>query len=113
MDSKNFAIGVLSTTSAILLVGVVVVITRPQPVIAAGMSASGGEYIMSVGTSAQVDEEFLYVVDVPARKMLVYRFDGNRSVIEIVQGIDLGELRPDAGNQPGRQNQPPGRSGQP
>jgi len=93
VDSKNFAIGVLSTTAAILLVGVIVVTTRPQPTIAAGMTAVGGDYILTVGTGTQLDEEFVYVVAVSAQKMLVYRFDGNRSEIEIVQGIDLSEFR--------------------
>jgi len=113
MDSKNFLIGLLSTTAAILLVGVVVVLTRPTPVIAAGMTASGGDYILTVGTGTQIDEEYVYVVDTSSQKMLVYRFDGNRGVIEIISGVDLGILRQGAGNAPGGQNPPPGRSRQP
>jgi hypothetical protein len=113
MDSRNFVIGLLSTTAAILLVGVVVVMTRPTPALAAGMTTSGGDYILTVGTGTPLDEEFVYVVDTAAHKMLAYRFDANRGSIEIIQGVDLSELRQGAGNAPGGQNPPPGRSRQP
>ena len=113
MDSRNFVIGLLSTTASILLVGVVVIMTRSAPVLAAGMTASGGDYILTVGTGTQIDEEFVYVVDNSAQKMLAYRFEVNRGVIEIIQGFDLSELRQGAGNPPGGQNPPPGRSRQP
>jgi hypothetical protein len=113
MDSRNFLIGLLSTTATILLVGVVVVMTRPAPTIAAGMTASGGDYILTVGTSTQIDEEFVYVVDTSAQTMLAYRFDGNRGEIEVVQGVDLSVLRAGSGNAPGGQTPPPGRGRQP
>jgi hypothetical protein len=100
MDQRNFAIGVLSTTAVILLVGVVMVASRPSPVEAAGMTATGGDYIVSVGTSSQTDEEYVYVVDVPSQKMLVYRFDANRGNVDIVQAVDLSKLRDDAAPAP-------------
>jgi len=93
MDQKNFAIGVLSTTAAIMLVGLILVTTSPVPVAASGMTVSGGDYILTVGTTPQTDQEFLYLIDVPLQKMLVYRFDANRSAVEIVQGIDLSVFR--------------------
>ncbi len=107
MDQRNFAIGVLSTTAAIMLVGLVLVTTRPTQVSAAGMTATGGDYIMSVGTTPQTDEEYLFVVDVPMQKMVVYRFDANKSIVDLIQGIDLSEFRKPAGQAaPGK---PPGR----
>ena len=106
-------IGLLSTTATILLVGVVVVMTRPAPALAAGMTASGGDYIITVGTGTQIDEEFVYVVDTSAHKMLAYRFDGNRGSLEIISGVDLSVPRQGAGNAPAGQNPPQGRSRQP
>lgn len=106
MDQKNFAIGVLSTTAAIMLVGVALVTSRPAPVMAAGMTATGGDYIISVGTSPQTDEEYVYVVDVPSQKMVVYRFDANKAVVDVVQAIDLSQFRQGTPPPPG---QPGGR----
>ena len=103
MDQKNFAIGVLSTTAVIMLVGLAVIATRPEPAHAAGMTATGGDYIMSVGTTPQTDEEYLYVVDVPAQKMIAYRFDVNKGAVDMVQAIDLAVLRQPPGQpQPGK-----------
>lgn len=109
MDQKNFAIGVLSTTAAIMLVGLVLISTRPEPAYAAGMTATGGDYIMSVGTTPQTDEEYLYVVDGPAQKMIVYRFDANKAVVDVIQSIDLAQFRqgtPPPPGQPGGKRQP-------
>ena len=93
MDSRNFAIGVLSTTATILLVGVILVHSRSNEAIADGMTSSGGGYIVTVGNLTQHDEELVYLVDGATDKMVVYRFDGNRRQIELVQGVDLAELK--------------------
>lgn len=109
MDQKNFTIGVLSTTAAILLVGVVLVASRPSPVLAAGMTATGGDFIITVGTSPQTDEEYVYVLEVPSQKMLVYRFDANRGTVDIVQALDLSQFRqgtPPPAGQPGGRRTP-------
>ena len=92
MNSRNFAIGVLSTTATILLVGVVLLYSRPDDVRADGMTASGGGYVVTVGSLTQNDEELVYVIDATTDKMIAYRFDGNRRLIELVQGVDLAEL---------------------
>ena len=102
MDQKNFVIGVLSTTAAVMLVGLILVTMPPAPVSAAGMTATGGDYIMTVGTTPQTDQEYLYVLDVPLQKLIIYRFDANRSVVEIVQGIDLSVFRQTPAPSPGR-----------
>lgn len=108
MDSKNFAIGVLSITAVILLVGVLVIGAQPSPVLAAGMTASGGEYILTVGVSSSVDEELLYVIDTQTNRLAMYRFDSVRPQIELLQGLELNELR-DAAKPGGQPNQPPGK----
>lgn len=93
MDSRNFTIGVLSTTAAILLVGVVIVQSQPQGAWASGMTASGGKYVLTVGRDISGDQELVYVIDTGTQRMGVYRFNANRQQIELVQGIELDKLR--------------------
>jgi hypothetical protein len=100
MDRKDLAIGILSTTAAILLVGLVLVEVQPKPAFGDGMTVSGGGYTMTVGRVGPADEELVYVLDHAAEKMASYRFNFQRSQIEIVQGTDLGQLRR-PGAQPG------------
>ena len=106
MDNRNFAIGVLSTTAVVLLVGLVVVHSRPQPVMADGMTILAGDYSMTVGALTQVDEDWLYVIDNPEKKLISYRFNTTSGEIEVVQGIDLGEIR-DMAEKRGSGKEPP------
>lgn len=96
MDKKNFTIGVLSTTAVIMLVGLIVIQTRPAPVLASGMTSAGRDYILTVGsvqTSARSIEEVLYVIDAAQMRLAVYDFDPVRKQIELIQGIELTEMR--------------------
>jgi hypothetical protein len=97
MDSKNFAIGVLSTTAVILFVGLLVVQSRPEPAYAFGMNAQGGDYLLTTG-QMQPAEELLYVIDAASQKMLVYRFDINTRQIIRASGEDLDKLRQRTGD---------------
>ncbi len=106
MSAKDLAIGILSTTAAILLVGLLIINTLPGLAYASGMTEMGGDYVLSVGTAITADEELIYIVDAPTEKMVVYRFDGGRGRIEIAQGIDLRPLREAAA---GQQPQPRGQ----
>ena len=67
------------------------------------MGAAGDDYVMTVGLSTSTDEELLYVIDVRSSRMVVYRFNTNRLQIELVQGIDLAQLR-DRGHKPSTGN---------
>lgn len=107
MDSKNFAIGVLSTTAMVLLVGLIVIQSRPAPVRADGMTAQGGDYVMTVGALNQRDEDLVYIIDAPAEKMIAYRFDAGTRRIEIVQGADLAQMR--SAVAPAKKKQSPAR----
>lgn len=93
MDSKNFAIGILSTTAVILLVGLLLLNGDPAPAWGSGMTTDAGDYVLSVGRYESEDEELVYVIDTPSEKLIAYRFNGGRQRIEVVQGIDLSELR--------------------
>lgn len=100
MDSKNFAIGILSTTAVILLVGLVLVQSRPEPAYAFGMTARGGDYLITTG-QLQPSQELLYVLDAASEKMLVYRFDMSRKQIAIVTGESLAKYRDAAADSAG------------
>ena len=91
MDSKNLAIGVLSTTAVILFVGLLVVQTRPEPAYAFGMNAQGGDYLLTTG-QLQSSEELLYVIDARLQRLIIYRFDFNRQQIKLTEGRDLAKL---------------------
>ncbi len=94
MNSKDFAIGILSTTAAILLVGVLIIHSRPAPAFASGMSVTGGEYTMTVGNYTQNDEEVVFVVDSRGKpKLVVYRFNTGTHQIEVADAISLDQMR--------------------
>jgi hypothetical protein len=91
-DSKNLAIGILSTTAVILLVGLILIESRPEPAFASGVGVEGGDYVMGVG---RFDDrtEALYVIDAPTNRMVVYAYDFKSGQLLPMDRIDLGELR--------------------
>ncbi len=91
MDSKNFAIGVLSTTAVILFVGLLVINTRPEPAYASNMNARGGDYLLTTGQLSDT-EELLYLIDASNQVLVVYRFDLNQQKVKITQRKDLSKL---------------------
>ena len=91
MDSKNFMIGVLSTTAVILFVGLVVIQTRPQPARADGMAVIRGDYSITVGALTRNDEDLLYIIDSVAQRLNTYRFDSRRKQIELVQSSSISD----------------------
>ncbi len=93
MDSKNFAIGVLSTTAAVLFVGLLVIGTRPTPVFASGVTETAGDYVLTVGTSTINNEEVLYVINASSNKMIVYHFNSVSKRIETLHGIDFASYK--------------------
>ena len=103
MDRKSFAIGVLAVAAVVLFVGYVLVSTQPT-LHAAGMNASGGDYLMLTG-QVNPSRELLYVIDAGAQKVLIYRYDVNRKDFTI-EGIDLAVL-----TQPAPPPQQPTRRG--
>ncbi len=93
MHSKDLAIGVLSTTGVILLVGLVVIQTRPATTLASGMTTTSGDYVLTVGMASIGSEEYVYVIDAPSEALGVYRFNGSRSEIQLLERIDLKAMR--------------------
>lgn len=105
-DSRNFAIGILSTTATILFVGLMIVLSRPDTAQAGATTTTNGDYVLTVGVLTQNDQEIVYVVDAPAEKMIGYTFDGSRQQINVLQAFDLSEMRKsaEASSQPQQQN---------
>lgn len=97
MNSKDLTIGVLSTTAVILLVGLLVIQAQPESALAAGMTTTAGPYGLTVGVASINDEEVLFVTDNSKQKMVIYRFNNSSAKMEVIQGIDLAELRKSGG----------------
>lgn len=93
MDNKNFAIGVLSTTAVVLFVGLMVVQSRPVPAYAHGMTESAGNYVLTVASVAEHDYELLHIINNAKEKMNVYSFDARSHTIQMVDTIDLKQMR--------------------
>lgn len=92
-DSGTRLAACLAITAAILLVGWSLQLSRPAPAWADGMTVSGGDYTVVVGGVNARDEDYVYVLDAIAQKMVVYRFDAMKQQIEIVTGVDLAKVR--------------------
>lgn len=107
MTSKDFAIGILSVTAVILLVGLLVInVGRPEAAYGYGQNASGGDYLV---TTSQFDglTELLYVLDAGVEQMNVYAYNVALGRVELVRSLDVrwrggGERKP----APGRGTEP-------
>lgn len=104
MDNKNFTIGILSTTAVILFAALAIMFSQSESASASGITANAGGYILTVGSVSVNDEELLYVTQTATKRMAVYRFDNGNRRIELIDGIDLGEVSKAAAK-----NQPAGR----
>lgn len=82
MNSKDLAIGVLSTTAVILFVGLILLNAQPTTVHASGMLDRGGDYIMLSGELWE-QEELLYVIDAGTSRMIAYRYNQTTKQIEV------------------------------
>ncbi|HEY3244311.1 MAG TPA: hypothetical protein VGM03_13275 [Phycisphaerae bacterium] len=97
MSSKDFAIGVLSTTAVILLVGLILVHQMPAPAQASGMAGWSREYTYYAAVGRlQPNEEQLYVIDASAQLMNVYTYDINARAISLLQSVPLDKMRESA-----------------
>lgn len=92
-DSRNISIGVLCVTAVILFVGLLLVQSRPDAAWADGMTVTSGEYTLVVGGVNARDEDYVYVLDSSAQKMIAYRFDAMKQQIELVTGVDIAKVR--------------------
>jgi hypothetical protein len=88
-DNKNVAIGVLSVTGCVLLVGVIVSgILAPEPAMAIGQTDRGGDYIVVTGQFTD-SSEVIYVTDAAANRLNMYSFEWNRDQFVLWDTHDL------------------------
>jgi len=107
LDRRDLTIGVLAITATILFACLLILGRQPAPAYADGMSVSGGDYVVAVGSALMADEDYVYVLDVPLERIIAYRFDAQNRQIDIVQGIELGTLRQADPKKDGTQPAPP------
>ena len=100
VDAKVFAIGVLSVTAAILLVGFVLVTVFPRPALATGQSDRSGDYVM---LTQQISNsvEAVVVIDAASQRMCMYHLDLGAKQLKLLQRDPLDRL-------PGTQEQKAG-----
>lgn len=85
MNSKDFAIGVLTVTAVILLTGLIIIhAVSPKPAMAIGQNAEGGDYLV---TTSQYNDytELLMVFDTAQMKMNAYVFNPQTGQVELLQ----------------------------
>ncbi len=93
MNSKDFAIGLLTTTATILFVGLLIIGSRSQSAFAGGMTDDNGPYVITVSTLTSGNEEVVLVLNAPEEKLIAYRFDAARRELAVLDGIDFAKAR--------------------
>ena len=106
---QDVIIGILGTIAIILITILFVANAKPNAALADGMTVAAGDFVLTVGQVDIADEEYIYLLDVPAGLLIAYRFNPTRKEIEIVQGIDIGEIRKRANEATSNRSQ--GRTG--
>ena len=89
MNNQNFAIGVLTVTATILLVGLVLMGTiSQQQAQAFSQIDRGGDYIL-LTSQWRAEHELLWVLDARAKVLGMYHFEPRRSRLELIDVISL------------------------
>jgi hypothetical protein len=90
MNNQNLAIGILSVTATILLVGLILLGTMTQQE-AKGFAQidRGGDYIM-LTSQFRSSKELLWILDARSQIMGMYYFDPQRVRLELVGTLDFG-----------------------
>lgn len=88
-DPKNLAIGVLSITATILLVGVLLAgLFTTQEARAFAQIDRGGDYIVVTGQFSSTSE-LIYVTDAAAQRMNLYSYETTTRQFVLWDSIDL------------------------
>jgi hypothetical protein len=91
MNRETFAIGVLSITATILLVGVLVVVSLPAPAVALGELDRGGDYVM-VTSQFMNNWEVVFITDGAVGRMGAYFYNLNTQTILLWDAVELGRF---------------------
>ncbi len=90
-NAKNMAIGVLSITAVILLVGIIIVSSpAAKPAYAGNVSSYGGDFTVTIGRVTR-DAELLYLVDNTTERLLVYGLQRKTGKTAILDKSELSQ----------------------
>ena len=97
VDSKMFAIGVLSVTACVLFVGLILVTVTPTPALGTGQIDRSGDYIMLTQQLSN-SQEGVIIIDAASKQMSMYVLDVNQKKLRIFErNIPLDRLPGAAG----------------
>lgn len=92
IDSKVFAIGVLSITACVLFVGLLMVAAQPTVAYGIGQTDRGGDYIM-VTQQLTNSQEGVVIIDAASRQMTLYALNGATKQLQVLHpNIPLDQL---------------------
>ena len=92
IDSKTFAIGVLSITACVLFVGLLMVAGQPTSAYGIGQTDRGGDYIM-VTQQLTNSQEGVVIFDAASRQMTLYALNGSTKQLQVLHpNIPLDQL---------------------
>lgn len=110
INGLDIGIVTLVLTAGVLLFGIARLDQGTQPMaFASGMTATSGEFIITVGSLNDRDEEMVYVIDTGVQRMASYRYETRQKNIELVQQMDLGNMFKSASEK----KAPPAQGGRP
>ena len=100
MDRQTYAIGCLSLSAVILLVGLFVVgALETQRAEASDMLSTSGPYILLTGAVSSTND-LVYLIDTRKGVMVVYKLNETTHEIERTDFLDFGEGADDANKRP-------------
>ncbi len=92
IDSKTFAIGVLSITACVLFVGLLMATGQPAPAYGIGQTDRAGDYLM-VTQQLTNSQEGVVIFDAASRQMTLYALNGSNKQLQVLHpNIPLDQL---------------------
>lgn len=107
VDNRSLAIGVLSITACVLLVGYVLVTLLPVPSYAIGQNDRAGDYIVATQQLTNTTEG-LVVIDSATQRMIVYGYNFTTRQLVPIDFIRL-DILPGAKRNDQPVTNPPGK----
>ncbi|GAG00856.1 unnamed protein product [marine sediment metagenome] len=102
IDTRTFAIGVLSITACILFVGLLMVTMQPAPAYGIGQTDRAGDYIMLTQQLTN-SQEGVVIVDAASKQMTLYALNGSNKQLQVLHANIPLDALPGAQPGPGRQ----------
>lgn len=106
IDSRTFAIGVLTVTACVLFVGFLLVSTQPAQ--ATGQSDRSGDYKILTMQVTRSNEQVV-IVDAAAKRAILYEFNYAAKQLNIAAIIPFENLAKPSATDTGNGSRPPGR----